>query len=185
MKKYCSLFFCIFFFSCASHDTANIIQPEAMKYLLWDLIRVGELVNGDTTSSVKLHLKDTATKKMQEILLLHHTDLPSLRRSLSFYESHPVKQLALYDSLATYATRQQDKLQKIKARKDSLNNKFNKNKLAIDSISPKDTISRHGINPQFRHQRDSILRVQKINPILKQRIQNKSIPKGYSISQPD
>jgi len=119
MKK--KLIYCIVsmvLFSCYSKDDipADIIKPEEMKNILWDVMRSQTLANEmffkDSTIKVAVQTKEL-TKKAFEI---HKTDSAQFNKSYNWYVRHPLQLKVIFDSLDAQKQRQN----RIEFRKEGL-----------------------------------------------------------------
>lgn len=104
----------IMFFSCYSKDTmpSDIIKPEKMKSILWDVMRSQTLANEmsfkDSTIDIAIQTKEL-TKKTFEI---HKTDSAQFNKSYNWYVKHPLKLKVIFDSL--YAQKQRENTLQLK-----------------------------------------------------------------------
>jgi hypothetical protein len=104
----------IYFFSACTPEEKRIpkdvMTVDTMKYVVWDMIQAGAY-------SSYLKDKDTAVKRlntayMAEVLKLHNISKEYFFKSFNFYQSHPVLNKELFDSVNAYAQRQRDQLYK-------------------------------------------------------------------------
>ena len=103
----------LFFVRCTPQDKkipSEILPVDSMKIIVWHLIEAGDyatsLKEKDTT------IKSLDTKYFSEVLKLHHIDKPSFFKSFNFYQSHPVLNKVLFDSINAYASRQRNEIYK-------------------------------------------------------------------------
>ncbi|HEY5370945.1 MAG TPA: DUF4296 domain-containing protein [Hanamia sp.] len=102
MKKkliYCIIF--MIFSSCYSKDNipSDIIKPEEMKSIMWDVMRSQTLATQmslkDSTINVAIQTKEL-TKKTFEI---HKIDSAQFSKSYNWYVRHPLRFKVIFDSL--------------------------------------------------------------------------------------
>ena len=107
--------------ACASGDKIpeDVIQPEKMKVIVWDLLLAEQRALDDTTLN-KLPvgkerakgLTSTSTSLFNEVFAIHKTDKNTFYKSYAYYEGHPDKLKLLMDSVSAYATRKRTDLYK-------------------------------------------------------------------------
>lgn len=94
-------------FSCNSNKIPkDVMDPNEMKTVLWDLLAAGELKMSDTSATVRMHLKDSTTALFSHVLKIHNMSKDTFMHSYKYYEAHPDKQYDLIDTLASYTDRQ-------------------------------------------------------------------------------
>lgn len=114
MKHY--LFYCIIlyaFAACTPEDKKipkDILPVDKMKLIVWDMTQAGAYAS-------YLHEKDTSKKKLNtayfvEVLKLHNISKADYFKSFNFYQSHPLLNQQLFDSVNDYAQRQRAELYK-------------------------------------------------------------------------
>ena len=90
-------------YSCSnkSEVPADIIQPDKMEKVLWDLMRADQYLGTYVFS------RDTSKNKVTESLLyyqrifkLHHVSKEQFDKSFRFYREHPVLFKAIMDSIS-------------------------------------------------------------------------------------
>lgn len=106
MKYFIYVIFSMTLFSCYSKDKvpSDIIKPEEMKGIMWDVMRSQALAN-------ELALKDSTIDKaiktkllVQKVFEIHKTDSVHFNESYNWYIKHPLKLKPIFDSL--YAQKQ-------------------------------------------------------------------------------
>lgn len=114
MKK-CFLFvimFCVFA-ACTSEDKKipkDILPLNKMKLIVWDMTQAGEY-------AMYLQDKDTTKKKyttvyLTEVLKLYKINKDDFFKSFKYYQSHPILNKQLFDSVSAYAQRQRTNMYK-------------------------------------------------------------------------
>ena len=100
------MLFCVFV-SCSSEDTKipkDILPLNKMKLIVWDMTQAGEY-------ALYLQAKDTTKKKsttiyLTEVLKLYKINKEDFFKSFKYYQSHPILNQQLFDSVSAYAQRQ-------------------------------------------------------------------------------
>jgi hypothetical protein len=96
-----SLFFALFFSCTNKPGNTSVLKPDEMEVVIWDLMRVDELVN-------EKHRKDSAYNKFQESIILykqvfkiHNITEEQFKTSFKYYQANPSSLRPLFDSLQT------------------------------------------------------------------------------------
>ena len=105
-------FLLLAFMGCKSRYPADILQPDEMKPILFDVMVATEVKEMDTTTATKKHLRDSITLEIHRVLAAHKIDDSLYFRSMAFYEAHPDELNILLDSTRAYGNKLQDSLQK-------------------------------------------------------------------------
>lgn len=100
------------FVSCKSEIPSGVIPPEAMKSIIFDLMVAEQIERADTSSATRLHLRDSTTRTIKEVLAIHKVSKTDYMKSLDFYESDPHLLKKLLDSTKAYGAILQDTLRK-------------------------------------------------------------------------
>ena len=91
MKNFFSLFLSLIIFSCgdAGYSPEDVIKPEKMQAVLWDLLVAGEtadhFVNADTTLIRGIQ----HSERYAQVLNIHKISKPVFVKSLRWYQSRP------------------------------------------------------------------------------------------------
>lgn len=106
MKYFIYVIFLMTLFSCYSKDKvpSDIINPEEMKGIIWDVMRSQALAN---ESALKDSTIDKAIKTKllaKKVFEIHKTDSAHFNESYNWYVKHPLKLKVIFDSL--YAQKQ-------------------------------------------------------------------------------
>ena len=105
MIRYRHFFFLLLVFAlaCSSKNTApsNIIPPNKMQGILWDMFRVGNFVTSyaipaDTT----LQRNKEQIKWYNRVLRLHQVTEAQFKKSMQYYKEHPDLLATIMDSLS-------------------------------------------------------------------------------------
>lgn len=102
--------------SCTNRDKVpgDIIQPEAMNDLMWDIMTVKEYIS-DVLPRDTIRNKDLKRERSmlyQQVFDLHKTSREDFLKSLSFYTGRPDKFKVMVDTLAARGNRLRDELYK-------------------------------------------------------------------------
>jgi hypothetical protein len=77
----------------------DVLQPEKMEDVLWDMSLADEFVINYIMKDSALNKKNESTKRYQQIFTIHKTNLTDFKKSLRFYEDHPLLFKPILDSL--------------------------------------------------------------------------------------
>ena len=99
--------------SCTPDDQKipeDVLPVDKMKLIVWDMTQAGEYATYQRD-------KDTAHKPLNtgyfnEVLKLYHVDKNNFFKSFDYYQSHPVLNKILFDSVAAYGERKRVQLYK-------------------------------------------------------------------------
>jgi hypothetical protein len=97
---------------CKSKYPPDILKPEEIKPVLFDVMVATAVRQMDTTTATKQHIRDSITLEIHRVLAAHKIDDSLYFRSMAFYEAHPDYLKSLLDSTRAYGNRLQDSLQK-------------------------------------------------------------------------
>jgi hypothetical protein len=78
----------------------DVLKPGKMEDVLWDMSLADEFVVNYVLKDSTLNKKDESTKRYRQIFTIHKTNLEEFKRSLQFYENHPVLFKPILDSLS-------------------------------------------------------------------------------------
>ena len=92
--------------SCRPSDKIpeNIIKPEKMKSILWDVIRAQSLAQETAAKDTTLSVATETKILSQKVFEIHKTDSVRFAQSYSWYVKHPETLKLIFDSL--YAQKQ-------------------------------------------------------------------------------
>ena len=79
-------------FSCRSGETIpdNVLPPEKMEKILWDMVRADQLVTDyilPKDTSLKPEIE--SIRMYQQVFRIHQVSREEFQRSLDFYKTHP------------------------------------------------------------------------------------------------
>lgn len=97
---------------CKRKYPGDILTPEEMKPILFDVMMATQVKQMDTSAVTKLHIRDSITYEIHRVLAAHQVDDSLYFRSMAYYEAHPDYLKALLDSTKVYGNILQDSLQK-------------------------------------------------------------------------
>jgi hypothetical protein len=104
------LIFCVFMFlisACASEDKkvpGHIMPVDTIKVIVWELIYAGayaSIIKEKDTTATRIN-----TTYFYQVLQLHHISKKVFFESFDFYQTHPVLNKQLFDSVSAYSQRQ-------------------------------------------------------------------------------
>jgi Leucine-rich repeat (LRR) protein len=107
MRKAIIYFFtAICLLSCKSSDRVpkNIIKPEKMKSILWDVMRAQSLAQETAAKDTTLSVATQTKILSQKVFEIHKTDSVRFAQSYNWYVKHPETLKLIFDSL--YAQKQ-------------------------------------------------------------------------------
>jgi len=97
---------------CKSKYPKDIMSPEQIKPVLFDVMVATEVKQMDTSLATRTHIKDSITMEIRRVLNAHNVDDSLYFRSMAFYEAHPDELKALLDSTRAYGSILEDSMQK-------------------------------------------------------------------------
>ncbi len=108
MRKLCFIFL-LGLAACSNRKVpSDIIQPEKMKPLIFDMMRADQFVDSYVLTDTALKSKEQHIKLYEQVFLIHKTNRDQFYKSLSYYQQHPKINKVLFDSLMSYSTRQRE-----------------------------------------------------------------------------
>ena len=111
MRKYLMLLPMILLIACSRNKVpADVLPPDKMKPLLFDMMRADELVTGYVLRDTSLKAKQEQVKMYEQVFAIHKTNKAEFYKSLKFYQQHPQINKVLFDSLLSFANRKKEKL---------------------------------------------------------------------------
>jgi len=105
--RYKGILILAFLISCSTPLPKDVLPPEQMKIVLWDVLRADELAGYNLISDTSLNRIETYTGYYQQILDIHKISRDRFKKSLLYYQNHPALFKVVLDSLQNYADRQQ------------------------------------------------------------------------------
>ena len=101
------LFTCIVF-ACACTGSGvpnNIIPPDQMKLVLFDMVRADEFANNYIANDTSKNKQQETYVLYEQVFKIHKVDKARFYKSFSYYQQHPDKNKELYDSVNALAAR--------------------------------------------------------------------------------
>ncbi|GEO10405.1 DUF4296 domain-containing protein [Segetibacter aerophilus] len=92
---------------CASSPVPkNILPPERMQKVVYDLIRIDEFVNNFVIKDSTVDIKKKRSILYEQVFKVNQTSRKEFYQSYKYYQQHPDVQKGLYDSLYEKMNRQ-------------------------------------------------------------------------------
>lgn len=107
MKKLSIISLILFFQACMSKDKipADILPPDKMQALLWDVIQADVFTNNFTSKDSSKNLVAENIKLQQQVFGYHKVTKESFYTSYHYYVEHTELMSALLDSMTARAER--------------------------------------------------------------------------------
>jgi Domain of unknown function (DUF4296) len=88
--------------ACASKSTVptDVLPLNRMKLVMWDMIRADEYAKGFVIKDSSKTLKEHSIILYEKVFALHNITRETFTRSLKYYESNPLQNKRLFDSLS-------------------------------------------------------------------------------------
>ncbi len=83
----------------------DIIPPNKMTPLVFDIIRADEFVTDFVLRDTSLKEKEQRIKMYEQVFLVHHTTHDAFYKSFRYYQQHPDINKVLFDSLVSFGNR--------------------------------------------------------------------------------
>jgi hypothetical protein len=101
------LLFC-FLLSCGSSIPKEIIPPEKMETILWQLMQVDEFTANAFTRDSTHNLTTERILRYRQVFRLNQTNKEAFSKSYTWYMAHPDITKTMFDSIGVQALRQRD-----------------------------------------------------------------------------
>ena len=103
----------------------NIIPPEKMKTIVFDLLKADTYVNNFVLKDTMLRSKEQHINMYEQVFLIHKITRKDFYNSLTYYQQHPDVNKKLFDSTLSYANRQREMIfkEKYTSKPDSIQKK--------------------------------------------------------------
>ena len=92
----------------------DILPINKMKLIVWDMTEAGAYAEYVKEKRKDTTIKTTSTASLVQVLKLHKISKEDFFKSFNFYQSHPILNKELFDSVNSYAQRQRCELYKRK-----------------------------------------------------------------------
>ncbi|MCW3079406.1 DUF4296 domain-containing protein [Segetibacter sp.] len=100
MRKITIISFLIIFFGCTSSPVPKeILRPEKMQKIVYDLIRIDEFVNSFVVKDSTVDVKKKRSTLYEQVFKVNKTSRKEFYSSYKYYQQHPDLQKGLFDSL--------------------------------------------------------------------------------------
>ena len=111
MRKHLLCCIICVFAACVPEDKKlpkDILPIDKMKLIVWDLTQAGSYAV--TLQSKDSNQKAPNTAYFAAVLKMHHISKNDFFKSFNFYQSHPLLNKQLFDSVSAYAESQRGKM---------------------------------------------------------------------------
>ncbi len=85
---------------------STVLSPDRMKYIVWDLMKAGELAVQDTLYNKAIDYKKLSMNLYQKVFAIYHIDKISFYKSYDYYLQHPDINKVLMDSITSLGSRE-------------------------------------------------------------------------------
>ncbi|MEP6514085.1 MAG: DUF4296 domain-containing protein [Parafilimonas sp.] len=112
--KHVFIFLISILFSCTSADRyipSDVIPLNDMKLIVWDMMQAEEFARLKHNKDSNL-LYPKTSEMFQQVMRIRKTDKENFYKSFTYYQSHPILNKILFDSVSAYASRQRQLLYK-------------------------------------------------------------------------
>ena len=92
-------------FSCKESIPSEIIKPEKMQDILWDILKADALSQQITTRDSAKSLAAENIKLTNQVFLIHNITKEQFEKSYSYYVQHPDIMRTILDSITAKQTR--------------------------------------------------------------------------------
>lgn len=101
-----SIIIILFLAACSSGNVpSDVIQPEKMKLVVYDMIRADEWVNTRASADTSFNRTTEVRKFYEQVFLIHKITRKQFYDSYKYYQAHPDLNRTLFDSLQGYANK--------------------------------------------------------------------------------
>jgi hypothetical protein len=116
MRSWRILIIAIVILACKSSVPKEILPPNKMKAVLWDIMQADEMAEYYSVKDSAFLSLSKHEEYYQKIFSIHKIDKKDFTKSLAYYENHPVVFKTVLESLKNFAERMQkaDSLHKSK-----------------------------------------------------------------------
>ncbi len=105
------LIFLIFAAACNSGNVPkDVLPPEKMVPIVYDLIKADEWVNGYLLNDTTEKPNTIFVRTYEQVFAIHKVEKANFYNSFRFYQQHPNINKVLFDSIHSLANRQQNLL---------------------------------------------------------------------------
>ena len=98
--KFFSFFLLVIFFSCSADKIPDdILAPEKMQEVLWDMIRADEFLVSYVIKDTSVNRKTESIKLYDKVFDVHDISKSAFEKSFKYYQLHPEILQPIMDSL--------------------------------------------------------------------------------------
>ncbi|MER3497191.1 MAG: hypothetical protein C4308_00415 [Chitinophagaceae bacterium] len=90
--------------SCGKEKNQQVLPPQKMKDVLWDLVRADFYVSDFIMHDSLKNKKHESQELYNEVFRIHHITKEQVKSSIIYYQSHPEEFKPILDSLAVKST---------------------------------------------------------------------------------
>ncbi len=113
MKRLKYFVFIVCLFSCHSSVPKDVLPPQKMESVLWDVMQADEMADYYSGKDSSFRSLSKHVDYYQKIFAIHTISKDDFTKSLAYYEDHPNTLKAILDSLQSFGERlQKDSLKK-------------------------------------------------------------------------
>ncbi len=87
------------FMACNNNLPQNILKPEKMQQVLFDILQADELVNVKYSADTSLNRLSQSVELYQAVFKIHNISADNFKRSFRYYQNHPELLKPILDSL--------------------------------------------------------------------------------------
>jgi len=89
--------------SCGNGKPKNLLEPEKMETVLWDVIRADTYVARYTGTDSSKNIKEEQARYQQKVFTLHKVSKEDFYDSYDYYLAHPGQATVMLDSIISKA----------------------------------------------------------------------------------
>ncbi|HWI91933.1 MAG TPA: DUF4296 domain-containing protein [Flavisolibacter sp.] len=123
----------ILIFSCKLSVPKDVLPPKKMQAVLWDVMQADEIAEYYSVKDSTFHSLPKHAEYYQKVFSMHKITKEDFKKSLAYYESHPVVFKAVLDSLKSFG----EKIQRADSLKTSKSPVIDSATKRIDSFKKK------------------------------------------------
>jgi hypothetical protein len=94
--------------SCGSSIPKDVLPPDKMKSVLWDIMQADELADYNMVKDSTFSRLEKRVEYYQDALSVHKITKDQFTKSLSYYSTHPEDFKTVLDSLQSFGERMQN-----------------------------------------------------------------------------
>jgi hypothetical protein len=129
MKRLGIILLIVCTFSCKSSAPKDVLSPQKMQAVLWDVMQADEMAEYYSTSDSTFKELPKHVDYYQKVFMIHKISKEDFTRSLLYYQNHPSELKPILDSMQRFGQRLQDKDSLAKKPYNPIGNDTTKRKL--------------------------------------------------------